>query len=147
MVIDARCYHCEAFHSVTVPKGADVLPCPSCTKNFVEFMTESIQKEEGFNQCVVCGSTHTFRQKDFNRKLGVALIVVGVALAYFTYGISLVVVTLIDWLLVRKVGEVGCCYRCGAQFRSSPLVEKMQPFNLVLHDYYRNLRDKPTDQP
>ena len=103
MDIDARCPHCQVFQSVSLEKGTERLPCPSCGKNFVEFITEAIENEAHFNQCPVCGSTHSFRQKDFNRKLGVALIVIGVVLAYFTYGISLVVVTLIDWFLVRKV--------------------------------------------
>jgi hypothetical protein len=67
---------------------------------------------------------------------------VGVALAYFTYGLSLLVVTLIDFFLVRRVREVGVCYQCQAEFRKSDLVDALKPFDLELFDYYRNLRER-----
>lgn len=65
----------------------------------------------------------------------------GVALAYFTYGASLLVVTLIDWLLYRQVQEIGCCYTCGSVFRHSAKIRQLDPFSLGLHDYYKNLKD------
>src|SRR5688572_21626400 len=66
--------------------------------------------------CPVCETEHVYKQKDFNRKLGVMLLVFGVIGSYWTYGLSLLVVTGFDWWLYRHVGEVGLCYRCHAQF-------------------------------
>lgn len=140
MEVDATCPHCRTFQSTELPEGAPSLACAKCGENLVAHMPPETQSGKELRQCPVCGAAHTYRQKDFNRVLGVGLIVLGVALAYFTYGISLVVVTLIDWLLVRRVGEVGCCYQCHAQFRKSPIIATMEPFNLSLHDYYRNLK-------
>lgn len=144
MEIDALCPQCRERVSVHLAPGEATLPCPKCGKDLVENLAAETREGKRLAQCPVCGAAHTYRQKDFNRVLGVGLIVLGVALAYFTYGISLVVVTLIDWLLVRNVGEVGCCYQCHAQFRKSPLIATMDHFNLSLHDYYRNLKkDRP----
>ena len=70
------------------------------------------------------------------------MVVLGVLLAYFTYGISLLLVALVDWLIYKRVKDVGCCYSCEAQFRDSPMVAKLAPFNLELHDYYRNLKSR-----
>ena len=81
-----------------------------------------------------------YRRKDFNQKLGILLVVVGVLLAYFTYGLSLLGVTLIDFFLFRKVREVGICYQCHAEFRKSLLIDQLVPFDLELFDYYRNLK-------
>ena len=39
-------------------------------------------------RCLACGSERLFVQKDFNRKLGVAIVVVGAALSPWTYGAS-----------------------------------------------------------
>jgi len=90
--------------------------------------------------CPVCETEHVYKQKDFNRKLGVLLLLVGIAGSYFTYGLSLLVVALFDWWLYRHVGEVGLCYRCHSQFRGSPEVDALPPFTLQLHDYYKSLK-------
>lgn len=134
MEILACCPDCQTWQSILWNESEKV-NCPSCGTPWLQNLTE------GFvDQCAMCGAAHLYRQKDFNRKLGVGLVIVGVLLAYWTYGISLGVVTLIDWFLFRRVGEVGCCYRCLAQYRKSPLVDKMPTFDLELQDYYRNLK-------
>lgn len=104
---------------------------PEATAHFLE--------SGGFNQCPICGCPHIYRQKDFNRNFGVLLIVIGVALAYWTYGLSLVIVTVIDFALFRFVKELGVCYRCHAQFRKSDAITKLDPFNLSLHDFYKSV--------
>ncbi len=106
----------------------------------LNFQTDHFLQDGTLNQCPICGCPHIYQQKDFNRKVGVGLIVIGVLFAYFTYGISLVLVTLIDWLLIRKVGSVGICYRCDGQFRKSDKVNDLPGFNLSLFDYYRNIK-------
>ncbi|NBV51846.1 hypothetical protein EBR78_11600, partial [bacterium] len=83
---------------------------------------------------------HLYQRKDFNQKLGIGLIVLGVVLAYFTYGLSLLLVTGIDWWLSKRIPPMGACYRCKSEFRNSKLIRSMEPFNLQLYDYYRNLR-------
>lgn len=88
----------------------------------------------------MCGAAHLYRQKDFNRKWGLALVALGVIFAYWTYGISLVVVTLLDWVISRRVKEVATCYRCQVVFRDTPLIADVAPFDLELQDYYRNLK-------
>ena len=91
--------------------------------------------------CPVCGCEHLYRQKDFNRHLGVALVVVAVVLAYFTFGLSLLAVALVDWLLFPRIREVGICYQCKAVVRSDDkaVIGTLPAFELGLHDYYKNL--------
>lgn len=139
MEIDAFCPHCRASVSEVLKVGEEQLSCRACQKNLLEHLTEETRQGVKLSQCPLCGAAHTYRQKDFNRKLGVGLIVLGVGLAYFTYGVSLLAVTLIDWIIAKKVAEVGCCYQCHAQFRKSPMIETMEPFQLTLFDYYKNL--------
>jgi len=98
MEVTAKCPKCHNWQVFTPPPDA----CPKCGGALMAHRTEA------FDQCPVCGAAHLYRQKDFNRKLGVGLVVIGVILAYWTYGLSLLAVTLIDWLLVRRVGQVGC---------------------------------------
>ncbi len=116
--------------------------CPKCSGPLLVFATEVFHETGKLDQCVVCGSQHLYRQKDFNRKVGVAIVVIGVLLAYWTYGLSLLAVAFIDWVIYQNVFDVGCCYRCGAQYREFEKIGELEPFNLQLHYYYKNLEKR-----
>jgi len=140
MEIDALCPSCHTRQSFSPPAAKKVAKCTSCEQNLFEFPTDNLIKSEILDQCPVCGTEHLYRQRDFNRKLGIALVVVGAILAPFTYGVSLIVLALVDWIIYRSVGEIGCCYQCGAVFRKLSRVDQLKPFNLSIYDYYRNLK-------
>ena len=133
------CPHCQHWQTQTVSFPLSAMICPQCRKPQLTEGGSAFRESGKVTQCPACGTEHLYRQRDFNRKLGIGLLVLGIALAYWTYGVSLAVVTLIDWLLYKKVGEVGCCYRCHAQLRKSAEVSKIAPFDLKLHDYYKSL--------
>jgi hypothetical protein len=116
--------------------------CFSCNDKLLKHPTDSFLSDGKLNQCPLCGSDHLYKQKDFNRKIGVFILVLGVLGSFYTYGISLLVVTVIDWMLYRYVSEAGICYQCRNVFRKSPEIEKLPGFDLELHDYYRNLVPK-----
>jgi hypothetical protein len=139
MELTARCPHCQ--HSVRQQIGTDSAECAACHAPLFIHGTEAFHARGTLDQCPLCGCAHLYRQKDFNRRLGLALLALGIGLAYFTYGISLLVVTGLDWWLFRRVGDVGCCYLCGALFRGFPGVAALAPFNLVFHDHYRALKE------
>ena len=109
--------------------------------------TEDFVILQKMDQCPFCGCQHIYRQKDFNRKLGVGLLALGAVAAFFTYGLSMVAVALLDWSIYRRVGWVGCCYQCGAQFRGAgrgtgrgtESINELPVFELGLHDYYKNI--------
>jgi len=140
MNVYSRCILCNHWQTITLQAPISLSPsCESCGQILWSHMTETFQTELKLTQCPQCASPHLYRQKDFNRKLGLGLIVVGVATSVITYGLSLVVVTLLDLWLYRRVGEVGLCYQCHAQFREDPNVQTLSPFDLEIHDYYRSV--------
>jgi hypothetical protein len=114
--------------------------CEQCHQDLFPQSTELFQGSLEFNQCPHCGSAHLYQQKDFNRKIGIALLGLGIVFSFFTYGVSLLVVTGIDWWLYKKVPQVGCCYLCGSQFRNSAQIQKLPAFDLELYDYYQNIK-------
>ncbi|HET8772544.1 MAG TPA: hypothetical protein VFP80_02085 [Thermoanaerobaculia bacterium] len=103
------CEHCGAATDVTAPA------------DFVE-------------RCAACGHDQLYFQKDFNRTTGVALVVVGAVFVPWTYGISLLAVTILDYIVWRVVKDVIVCYRCQAVHRGYPPNPAIKPFDLVLHD-------------
>jgi hypothetical protein len=138
--IEAKCPHCHSVCFLEYPWADAPPPCTKCEGELILHPTVTFQNEGRLDQCPVCGGAHLYRQKDFNRRLGVAIVLVGVLFSYFTYGLSLLAVALIDWFIYRRVGEVASCYACGSVYRGFSSVRAVPPFNLSLHDYYRSIR-------
>jgi hypothetical protein len=84
--------------------------------------------------CAACGCDELYYQKDFNRTTGLVLVIIGAVLVPWTYAISLVVVTAIDFFLYYKLGDVTVCYACRAVHRGYPVNPAHQPFDLATHD-------------
>jgi hypothetical protein len=103
------CEHCGAAASVTAP--------PS----FIE-------------RCAACDHDELYFQKDFNRTTGVALVAVGAVFVPWTWGLSLLGVTILDYIVWRMVKDVIVCYRCQAVHRGYPPNPAFKPFDLVIHD-------------
>jgi hypothetical protein len=86
------------------------------------------------DHCAACGHAELYFQKDFNRKTGIALVVVGSIFVPWTYGLSLLGVTILDYIVWRLVKDVIVCYECQAVHRGYPANPAIKPFDLVIHD-------------
>jgi len=75
--------------------------------------------------CVTCGHDSLYIQKDFNRAVGIAIVVVGVLASVFFLSrsepfyamLSLAVTAAVDFVLYRMVGDVTVCYACHTIYR------------------------------
>ena len=105
------CEHCRAESPVTAPPEGAVI-----------------------SSCAACGHDQLYFQKDFNRTTGVALVAVGAVFVPWTWGLSLLAVTILDYVVWRIVKNVIVCYRCQAVHRGYPENPALQPFDLVIHD-------------
>ncbi len=99
-----------------------------------------------FRRCAVCSSTRLYRQRDFNRFLGLAVVAAGAVLVPFTYGISLPVVFLIDVILYRRVAEMAVCYLCRAEYRGIEVPKRILPFRHHLAAGYEKRRERRLEQ-
>ncbi len=86
------------------------------------------------DRCAACGHGELYFQKDFNRTTGVALVVVGAIFVPWTWGLSLLGVTILDYIVWRLVKDVIVCYRCQAVHRGYPANPALKPFDLATHD-------------
>lgn len=85
-------------------------------------------------RCGACGHEQMYRQKDFNRTTGIVLVVIGAIFVPWTWGLSLLAVTILDYALYRYLPEVEVCYDCQAVHRGYPPNPGHGPFDLVIHD-------------
>jgi hypothetical protein len=105
------CEHCGAPNDVVAPDAGAII-----------------------DRCAACGHAELYFQKDFNRATGIALVVVGSIFVPWTYGLSLLGVTILDYIVWRLVKDVIVCYECQAVHRGYPANPAIKPFDLVIHD-------------
>lgn len=108
---EIRCDRCETPHAAAFP----VLEAPVAA-------------------CGACGASELYVQKDFNRKTGITLVVIGAVFVPWTWGLSLLAVTILDYALYRYLGDVTVCYACRAVHRGFPNNPAHGPFDLLVHD-------------
>ena len=90
-----------------------------------------------FEKCPACKSSHFYLQKDFNKILGCGIIIVGIIFVPMTYGLSLAVVALIDWLLYNQVPDSIVCYKCKGEFFWIKVIpKKILPFDHHIAELY-----------
>ena len=105
------CDHCGAPSAIVAPEPGAVI-----------------------GRCAACDHEELYFQKDFNRTTGIALVVVGSIFVPWTYGLSLLGVTILDYVVWRLVKDVIVCYRCQAVHRGYPANPALKPFDLATHD-------------
>lgn len=96
-------------------------------------------------ECLVCGCEDLWRQKDFDQRLGVAIVGLGIvlstiAMAYMMPGVALGILMffgLADWVLYAILPDRLVCYRCHAQYHRIPNPSETQIFDLEVNERYR----------
>ena len=134
MEIEFRCVDCRTVNQEENVDSAIV--CRSCGKSYGVFLDEP-EAGKGVRFCVICRCRDLYIQKDFNRKLGLAIVLLGAVLAPFTKLISLLVCALIDLVLYLALPVITVCYRCHSIYRGFAKNPDHEGFNLGINDRYR----------
>lgn len=106
-----KCDQCGSQHTITAPPA-----------------------DSSVEACAACGEPELYVQKDFNRTTGLILVGIGAVFVPWTWGLSLLGVTIVDFALYYLLGEVTVCYACRAVHRGYPLNPAHKPFDLATHD-------------
>jgi len=129
MSVHFLCKQCES--RVARESGEPSRPCDACGA-----ANDVVAPGDGaiIDRCAACGHGELYFQKDFNRTTGIALVVAGSIFVPWTYGLSLLGVTILDYIVWRLVKDVIVCYDCQAVHRGYPPNPAIKPFDLVIHD-------------
>ena len=87
-------------------------------------------------ECPACGCRKLYTQRDFNRRLGIGILVAAALLMIPTKGISLLVAALLDVFLFRRLPSVSVCYFCEGIFRGFPRSPDHAPYDAHVSDLY-----------
>jgi hypothetical protein len=123
------CLHCE--QRLARAAGEDARACEHCG---VATSVVAPAADALIERCAACDHAELYFQKDFNRTTGVALVAVGAVFVPWTWGLSLLAVTVLDYIVWRVVKDVIVCYECQAVHRGYPANPGLKPFDLVIHD-------------
>ena len=114
----------------------EAIACRSCGKTYAP-KNEFSDENSAIQFCAICRCRDLYVQKDFNRKVGCAIAVIGAVLAPFTKLISLFVCALIDLVLYLSLPPITVCYRCHSIYRGFSKNPNHEGFNLGINDRYR----------
>ncbi len=121
--ISRFCPQCKKYARLNALDDKALI-CPHCQN-----LWGTIERVEAiFERCPMCTCRQFYTDKDFNQVLGFLIMAVGIMLVPLTYGLSLAVFALIDWLIYRKVAQLAACYRCGGEFRGFNIPSQLKPF-------------------
>ena len=133
MEITLTCEECGSAVSVHPNRDAHIAECLICHHQHQVNFSENVLKDE-LDCCPKCDRRDFYKQKDFNRKIGVGLFVIAAILSIWTYGISLIVLWLMDLLLHGKLPDVVSCYKCETLFRKVKNIDSIEGFNHEMND-------------
>ncbi len=135
MRIRTQCRACGLPFPATIAPDVPELLCPSCGDRRAVTREGWAEGDPGrVETCPLCGCRHLYRQRDFNRALGCALVVVGAIFVPWTYGLSLVAMSLVDLWLYFRLGVAVVCYRCDTVYRDAAPLPRQTEFDLLKHD-------------
>ena len=117
MRINFLCPACSKENVYVPGEPWEAFSCEHCGSSIHLELSESIRQGGAIDTCIVCGKDLFFIQKDFNRNLGCAILVVGAVTSIFTYGLSLLAAAALDWFLYYQLLEVTVCYFCNSLYR------------------------------
>jgi hypothetical protein len=138
------CPVCEASGRVTLP-GPEQWSCPAC--DHIVTLAQP-RPDPALPACAACGNTELYKKKDFPHGLGMAVLLgafVASTITYYLYNNVLTWGILIgsaafDGILYLLVKDVIVCYRCCAEHRGVVAGPDHRPFELTIHERYRQER-------
>jgi hypothetical protein len=89
--------------------------------------------------CPACNCNKLHQHKDFNKKIGIGLFIVGAIFAPWTYYGSLIAALAIDAALYPFFPWMNACYQCESEMRGWPKNPSLDRFNheIAAHYEYR----------
>lgn len=117
MTVEFVCENCQKDILIDLNQNKKAGTCTHCNKVYPIELSIGMQKGARVDRCVICDKIRFYVQKDFNPRLGILIFAIGVLFSYHTYGLTLLIATIIDFILYKVLKTVAICYNCRAIYR------------------------------
>ena len=127
MQIVARCAKCDAGLPVAAADAPPAIKCGRCGAEIPLVFSEAMRADRAVDACPVCRGADFYIRKDFDPKVGLAVVIVGalISASFYWFGRDLIAygilacAALIDLVVYGRLKDVTVCYRCHSEFRGS----------------------------
>jgi hypothetical protein len=127
MQILARCPKCDAGLPVSVAEAPAAIKCGGCGREIPLAYSEPVRADLAVDRCPVCDGKDFYIRKDFDPKVGLAVVIIGalISAAFYWYGRDLIAygilagAALIDLAVYGRLKDLTVCYRCHSEFRGA----------------------------
>ena len=141
MEILAKCPRCDAGLPVRAAEAPGAIKCGRCGHEIPLDVSELLRADSAVDRCPVCAGGDFYRRKDFDPKVGLAVVITGAAISagFYWFGLDLVAygilgaAALIDLVVYGRLKEITVCYRCHSEFRGA-YPRTAPPFDLHTAD-------------
>jgi len=125
MEILARCPGCDAALPVSADDAPAAIRCGRCGRELPLSQSDAVREDRAVDWCPVCGGADFYVRKDFNPRVGLAVVIAGalVSAVFYWLGRDLIAYSilasaaLIDLVVYGRLKDVTVCYRCHTEFR------------------------------
>jgi len=117
MQILFHCRHCFA-ECRTSPRSKGLISCPRCKRPLTLHYTDMLRDRNSVEICAICQRQDFYVRDEARKALGLLYLLLGVAAAYWTYGISLLLGGYGFYWHFFKFPKLTICYHCYAKYRN-----------------------------
>jgi len=125
MQVTVRCAGCGAGLRVDAATAPPAIRCGRCQREIPLTVSPAVAGDRTVDRCPTCAGGDFYRRKDFDPKLGLAVVIAGASISavFYWFGMDLVAygvlggAALIDLAVYQRLGDVTVCYRCHTEFR------------------------------
>jgi hypothetical protein len=127
MQIIVKCPKCDASLPLAVEERPEAIRCGRCQATIGVELSDAIREDREVDRCPVCSGADFYIRKDFDPKVGLAVVAFGAVISagFYWYGRDLIAYSilagaaLIDLVVYGRLKDLTVCYRCHAEFRGS----------------------------
>jgi hypothetical protein len=125
MQVIAKCPRCDAGLPVDAAEAPAQIKCGRCGREIALQFSVALRDDQTVDCCPVCGGSDFYLRKDFDPKVGVAVVIIGalISAGFYWFGEDLIAygilaaAALIDLVVYGRLKDVTVCYRCHSEFR------------------------------
>jgi len=141
MHIVVKCPQCDAGLPVNAADSPEAIKCGRCGRDIPLSISETVRSGQGLDTCPVCRGSDFYGRKDFDPKMGLTVVIIGIAISATFYWFKrdliaysiLAAATLIDLFIYGRLKDLSVCYRCHTEFRG-PEARNSPAFDLHTAD-------------
>jgi hypothetical protein len=127
MQILAKCPTCDAGLPVRAIEAPPAIECGRCGREIPLDISEGVRADRTLDRCPVCSGSDFYIRKDFDPKVGLAVVIIGATISAVFYWFEmdliaysiLAVAVVVDLIVYGRLKDITVCYRCHTEFRGA----------------------------